>query len=277
MGATVSRHRWGRAGGTARHRGSRTVLAGLVALTALALLQDSALAHGSTVVPTARIEADADTLRVHWSAAEDDAAAIAISLGMAPPDALNDYLVGLAALEDGADAQPLIDELLGQIEQDRLLGSAELDAYLLNAIAVHQDGQPCLGAVGPTEEFITAGASLAFRCPQTVRSVEITIAILTEQDPTHRTYSIDGRGGVEVHSQAAPTHTWDLVDTTGNRQALAVITLGLAISVAVGSATMALLHRPGAAAGRRRVAPARQGREPPETDDARATTNASRP
>src|SRR6056297_1877446 len=128
----------------ATRRASATRVVGLlVATTVLVVLAGPAVswAHGSLRVPTARLQAQGDTVEVAWSAAEDDTAAIAIALGMAPMEALTDHLAALAALEDTADPQPLVDQLVARVDRDRLTGSPQLEGYLLDTIEVHQDQQ----------------------------------------------------------------------------------------------------------------------------------------
>lgn len=201
-------------------------------------------AHGTLQVPTAQVRATGQDVAVTWSAAEDDAAAIAVGLGMAPREALLDHLAGLAALDDG-DPRPLVDELVAEVDEDRLAGSAELDAYLLDAVVVRQAGRACPGTVGPTDRFLTDGATLTFRCPEPVDEVTLTITILQEQDPTHRTFSTDGRGEVAIHGAASPTHTWALASgAPAGTGALLPLAVGLTLAAATGGGALLLMRRP---------------------------------
>jgi hypothetical protein len=233
----------------ARSAGRRLVLLAVAALTTLLLGPLPARAHGSVEVPTARITAVGSEVNVTWSAAEDDAAAIAVGLGLAAEEAVLDHLAGLAALPDDADPRPLVDALLARIDTDRLTGAPELDAYLLAAIQVAQDGRACPGTVGPTDAFLTAGAELVFRCPAPVETIDLTITVLHEQDPTHRTFSSDGSGEVAMHTLSTPTSRWSLGDDrAGTGSALAVLGVGLALAGFVGVGGLALLTRPGTVA-----------------------------
>jgi hypothetical protein len=227
----------------ARHLGALLAATALLALLAGPGL---AQAHGTLEVPTAQLRATGHVVELAWSAAEDDAAAIAVELGMAPAEALRDHLAGLAALGDDDDPQPLIDALVAAVEVERLAGSAELDAYLLDAVTVQQRRSDCTGAVGPTDRFLTDGATLTFRCPDPVDEVAVTITILHEQDPTHRTFSTDGRGDVAIHSAATPTQDWRLRDGgTGDAgPQFAALAVGLILAATSGGGALLLLRRP---------------------------------
>jgi hypothetical protein len=224
---------------------SRQVTAAFLALGMLLALPVAAAAHGSLVVPTVRLDAAGDTVTVRWSAAEDDAAAIAVGLGLAPRDALLDHLAALAALDEGDDPQPLIDRLIAQVDQERLTGAPELDAYLLEAIVVAQDGMACEGRVGPTDDFLTGVAELTFTCPQPVDEIDLTVTVLLDQDPTHRTFSNDGSGEVALHSAIEPTHTWSLAGgAAGGVGLLLALVVGLVLTGLAGFGALALIGRP---------------------------------
>jgi hypothetical protein len=204
-----------------------------------------ATAHGSLVVPTIRLDAAATTVTARWSAAEDDAAAIAVGLGLAPREALLDHLAALAALDDSDDPQPLIDRLIAQVDQERLAASPELDAYLLETIVVTQDGTACDGQVAPTHDFLTGAAELTFTCPEPVDEIDLTVTVLLDQDPTHRTFSNDGSGEVAMHSAATPTQTWSLAGGgSGGLGLLLALVVGLGLAAAAGFGALALVGRP---------------------------------
>jgi hypothetical protein len=220
----------------------------VVAVLALGVLLGvpvAAAAHGSLVVPTIRLDAEDRTVTLQWNAAEDDAAAIAVGLGLAPREVLLDHLAALAALEDGDDPQPLIDRLIAQVDQERLTGAPELDAYLLRSMVVAQDGAACRGQVGPTDDFLTGVAELTYTCPEPVDEIDLTVTVLLEQDPTHRTFSNDGSGEVALHSAVEPTQTWTLAGggTAGVGMLLALV-VGLVLAGAAGFGALALIGRP---------------------------------
>jgi hypothetical protein len=220
-------------------------VAAVVAAGVLLALPSPATAHGSLVVPTIRLDAEAATVTARWSAAEDDAAAIAVGLGLAPREALLDHLAALAALDDGDDPQPLIDRLIAQVDQERLAGAPELDAYLLETILVAQDGTPCDGQVAPTDDFLTGAAELTFTCPEPVDEIELTVTVLLDQDPTHRTFSNDGSGEVALHSAVTPTQTWSLAGGgSGGLGLLLALVVGLGLAAAAGFGALALIGRP---------------------------------
>ena len=228
---------------------ARRVLVAVLALGLLLAVPVAAVAHGSLVVPTIRLDAEDRTVSLRWSAAEDDAAAIAVGLGLAPREALLDHLAALAALDDGDDPQPLIDRLIAQVDQERLTGAPELDAYLLRSMVVAQDGVACAGRVAPTDDFLTGVAELTYTCPEPVDEIDLTVTVLLEQDPTHRTFSNDGSGEVALHSAVEPTQTWSLTGG-GSAEAgmLLALVVGLVVAGAAGVGALALIGRPDATA-----------------------------
>ena len=232
---------------------SALLRAGLVALLAvgmLAALPLTAAAHGSLSIPTVRLDARDDTVEVVWQAAADDAAAIAVELGMAPRQALLDHLAALAALDDDADPQPLLDTLIASVDAEALLGSEALQRYLLEAIAVQQHDRPCPGQITSVQRFLAGEARLRFTCPEPVDTIALRITMLTEQDPTHRTLSTDGRRDVAVHTSAASTHTWELgadADDPGLATGLGALGAGFLGAALTGAGALRVLgHRSGA-------------------------------
>jgi hypothetical protein len=233
-----------------------TAFAAALAGVVLLALPGVAAAHGSLVVPTIRLDADGATVTARWSAAEDDAAAIAVGLGLAPREALLDHLAALAALDEADDPQPLIDRLVAQVDQERLAGAPELDAYLLQTIVVAQDGVACEPRVGPTDDFLSGVAELTFTCPEPIEEIDLTVTVLLDQDPTHRTFSNDGSGEVALHSAITPTQTWSLAGGgTGGLGLLLALVVGLALAAAAGLGALALIGRPDAAVTRPEPAP----------------------
>lgn len=220
----------------------------LAALTAGLLLARPpvAAAHGSLSIPTVRLAAQDHTVEVVWDAAADDAAAIAVELGMAPREALLDHLAALAALDDDADPQPLVDALVAQVDADALLGTGALEAYLLDGVAVQQHDRRCPGRVTSLQRFLDGEAILRFACAEPVDTIALSITLLTEQDPTHRTLSTDGRRDVAVHTLASPVHTWDLAaDASGTDAALpaglGVVGAGVLGAILVGALALRVL------------------------------------
>ena len=219
----------------------------LLAVGALAGLPLAASAHGSLSIPTVRLDARGDTVEVVWQAAADDAAAIAVELGMAPRQALLDHLAALAALDDDADPQPLVDRLVAQVDAEQLLDSGALETYLLDAIAVQQHDRRCPGQIASLERFLDGEATLHFTCQEPVDTITLHITLLTEQDPTHRTLSTDGRRDVAVHTLAAPTHAWDLgvdADSPGLATTVGVLGTGLLGAALTGAGALRVLGRP---------------------------------
>lgn len=171
-----------------------------------------AWAHGALAPPTAVLGAEGHTVTVHWQAAEDDAAAIAVVLGQLPASVFDDHLVALAAIDDVAEIEPLVAALADEVDSDALAVDPGLMPYLLDTIRITQAGDACHGQVTDVSDLLRRGAALRFHCPAVVDTIEVTITVLTEHDPTHATFSTDGRGDVAVHTAGRPTHRWELGD-----------------------------------------------------------------
>lgn len=227
--------------------------------------------HGSLVVPTARIHADGSEVVVVWSAAEDDAVAVAAGAGLADPAAVDRYLDAIAALPADGDPQPALDELLASVDGSAIATDPRLAAALLEGISVSHDGQPCHGEVTRIEAFVREGAVLRFRCPpeavdaDRIATVDLTITLLTEQDPTHRTFSTDGAGDVRLHTAPDPTHRWRLpIDGAAGASTgeVLIVLIALALVVMAGGGVLWALRTPTGRPGRSRP-PASPPASPP--------------
>jgi nickel/cobalt transporter (NicO) family protein len=157
----------------------------------------AAWGHAAGPVPQARLSAEGNRVHLVWTAAEDDAAAIGAVVGVFPREVSYAYLEGD---EQGMPSQPQI---------AAFSRSAVLRTYLLEHVAVVQAGVPCPGEVEPAEDFIADGARFTFTCPDRVRRAEVTVGILLDDDPTYRTFSVDGTERFAMHTAGAPTHEWD--------------------------------------------------------------------
>jgi hypothetical protein len=187
-------------------------------------------AHAAGELPTARLSADGDTVTVQLTIADDDAALIGTLLGQLPEGAMEAYL-------GRPDEVPSDDEVLA------FSASPELRAYLLDHVAVSQDGSPCEGTADPAERFVEDGAVLTFRCPAEVTTASIRISVLHDQDEAYRTYSVDGTEQFAVHSPTAPEHEWDFTLAGEGATVPASWLVGLA-AVVVASALLLLRRRP---------------------------------
>jgi hypothetical protein len=201
-----------------------------------------AFGHAAGPVPEARLSSRGPVVEVRWSAAPDDTAAIGAIIGAFPRS------VSYAYLEGATEGLPSAREIAA------FSGSPELRDYLLQHVAIEQDGTPCRGQVEPTEDFIGEGARLLFSCPRPVEQASVTVTILHDDDPTYRTFSVDGTEQFAMHTIAAPTHEWDFTASGGARS--------LPLSFLIG----AILLVGGAAASLRLLGPGR--RRAPSTVDA---------
>lgn len=159
-----------------------------------------AWAHPFGPPPTATVAASESTVEVAWTAEADDLLLIGERLGYLPPG------TAAAALEGAVQVAP------SRADAAALDAAPELHAYLLDRIAVRQDGLPCDGRVDDELDFVTEGARLAFRCPAPVTVVELEVTMLTDVNPAYRTFAVSadpGRRQEAVLTAAAPAARWD--------------------------------------------------------------------
>jgi hypothetical protein len=243
----------------------RMLLALLVTVGVWSAVPAIAAAHGSLIVPTAELSATGSEVRVRWSAAPDDAAAIVVALGRLDRERYLRHLADLAALPDGADDAMLVAELAADIDEQGLADDDRLHAYLREHVTValsEPAGPVCAAQRIVTDAFLTDGAELTFTCPAPPTEVALTVTVLLDQDPTHRTFSRAGQGEVAIHSTATPTQVLD-VSGTGARPTTAVLPVLLIGSVVViggAVASLRVVGRPGR--GRPRVAASGRPLEP---------------
>lgn len=179
----------------------------LLAATALVLVLPTfpAVAHpgGGFAPPHARLSADGNVVTVQWYAPPDDAAHVGEAVGYFPPGTMEAFLVG------PDDALPTDDEVR------ELAASPALEAYFLEHVQIRQDGVPCAGEVEVAEDFLTEGADLTFRCPETVEEVDVRVTVLHDQDPRYDTFGVDGTVWTVLFTAAQPEHTWDAAAADG--------------------------------------------------------------
>ena len=202
----VPRSRWPGSAPGRRARGlvaRTTAIVGVVGLLLLAG-QQPIWGHAGTELPVATWSADDQVVTGTWTGPPDDAAWIGESIGALPAGSMEAYVGG------PSDAYPTEDEIVA------LSRSPELEAYLLEHVQIQQDGSDCDGQVTVADDFIADGASFRFSCPDEVRSVDITITILHEQDPAFRTFSGDGTLQDALHTADAPEHPFDLTAATSD-------------------------------------------------------------
>ncbi len=188
--------------GWTRRRASPSLL--LLALTStllvtLVLPLSPAVGHpgGGMSPPHARLSADGNVVTVEWSAPPDDAAYIGEAVDIFPPGTMEAFLTGP-------------DEALPTDEEVRELStSAELEAYFLEHVQVHQDGTRCPGEAEVAADFLEDGAEVHFACPDRIAEVDVRVTVLHDQDPRYDTFGVDGTVWAVLFTAAQPEHRWD--------------------------------------------------------------------
>lgn len=215
-------------------------LAVLLALGAVALAAAPALGHASSQLPHARWQADGTEVEVHWTAAADDVADVAVAAGLWPEEVMWAYVEG------ETDAQPTDEEITA------LRDEPALHDYLRERFEVRQAGEPCPAEPVLSDDVIADGLRLQFSCPEPVTVATLDVRVLHDRDPAYRTFSVDGTEQYAVHTVDQPEHTWDF--TLAASEARIPLQLWLAggavLLAAVG--VWLLLGRRRTAAGHRR-------------------------
>lgn len=164
---------------------------------ALALPAVPALGHASSQLPHARWEADGTEVELHWTAAADDVADVAVAAGLWPEEAMWAYVEG------ETDRQPTSDEIAA------LRDEPDLHDYLLDRFEVRQDGQPCPAEPVLSDDVISDGLRMQFSCEEPVTVATLDVQVLHDRDPAYRTFSVDGTEQYAVHTYDQPAHSWD--------------------------------------------------------------------
>lgn len=195
-------HRWAIPCPTARVIPALAVV-GVLLLTG----QMPSWAHAGSELPIANWSAQGDVVTGTWTGPPDDAAWIGESIGVLDDGAMEAYVGGSSA------AYPTEEEITA------LSRSPELEAYLREHVRVRQQGEDCEAEVTVADDFIADGAGFRFVCPTDVRTVDIEITILHDQDPAFRTFSGDGTLQDALHTAETPVHTWDFARTDADAAA----------------------------------------------------------
>ena len=180
---------------------SRRLFAVAVSGLLLILVAAPVLAHPFGPPPTALVSARGQSVFIEWRSAADDAVAIGVEVGLLSEDLVDVYLEGPAQAAPSERAELELSE------------SEELRDYLLEHIAVRQEGERCRATVQPIGNFVHEGARTVHECPEPIGSVDITITMLHERHPAYRTFAISGEDDVSpqqaVFSIDSPEHAWD--------------------------------------------------------------------
>lgn len=206
-GAPVHRRRLNRAVPPRRKGGPCLGTASVVALALLLgvfVPLSPAVGHpgGGLSPPHARLSAEGNVATVEWSAPPDDAAYIGEAVGIFPPGTMEALLTG------PDEAMPTDDEVR------ELATSAELEAYFLEHIQIHQDGARCPGEVEVAADFLEDGAEVQFECPDRVAEVDVRVTVLHDQDPRYDTFGVDGTVWTVLFTTTQPEHRWDATAAT---------------------------------------------------------------
>jgi hypothetical protein len=213
-----------------RPRSPSAAAAVLTLLVALVLPTAPASAHPAGEVPRARRAVEGTDVVLDWIAAPDDAAEVLVAAGIWPEEVATRYL-------DVAFGLPA-DPLPGPEEIRAASRDAALPRYLTEHLVLEQGDRACPGTVHPTEDLLSDGVRVSFRCPTRPVQVDLTISLLHDRDPAYRTFSLDGTRRVAIHTASEPTQPWDLADPTPAPTVLALL-LGAAVG-AIGLAGLAL-------------------------------------
>ncbi|SEF88565.1 hypothetical protein SAMN05444920_101928 [Nonomuraea solani] len=152
----------------------------LMAVAAVIIAAQPALAHPFGPPSTARIGADGTRVTLAWLPAEDDWVALGRSVG---------------AFEDPATGTDTT--LTGE---QKLARSTAVRDYLLARVGVTQAGRPCAAELAPLERLLADGARFSFACAAPVVEVDVRIDALTDVHEAYRTM-------LTAETPAAPART----------------------------------------------------------------------
>lgn len=193
---------------------SRVPAIALAAVAALGVGGAAASAHPFGPPLTATLTAEGTTVEVVWSGAEDDWMA------------LGEWTGAFAAAGEESRTGTQI-----------LMECPEVRDYLLDNIAVTQQGQDCAGTWEGIEDLLDTGATLHFDCPTPVTTVDVSVTALTDINEAYRTVVTAG-GQQTLFTATDPHHALDITQTAGDADRAPVLMLssaGVAV-LAVGAA-----------------------------------------
>lgn len=191
-------------------------------------------AHPFGPPPTATVSAEGRRITLDWSATPDDAVAIGELLGVMPAGSTEAY-----RQESAAQVAP------SAADEARLSGSPRLRQYLVNNIAVIQDGNPCRATVPAIPDFVHAGARIVLDCPAVVEQVDLRITMLHDVNDAYRTFAVgeSTAPGQSVFTVAEPQHTWRFgVEATGGGTTPTLLAV-IAATLVAGAAVLLLVRR----------------------------------
>lgn len=188
-------------------------------------------------VEVARDDSDPAVVHVTWKVgAPDDLTLLGIHLGVLPEDRV---LLDGAIQYDAADAA-LVSE------------APELEAYLLDHVAVSAGGTACTGVVAGVGDLVDDGADLAFACDSAPASATVEVTTLTDLHPAYRTLATGPDGQHQVYAAGAASYDWALGDsgppatgtsssTSGDSPAEASLGTGQSAALQIGGVLGAVL------------------------------------
>ncbi len=217
-------------------RGGVLACAGVLVLLSL-VPAAPASGHASSQLPHARWSAEGTEVVMQWTAAADDAADVAVAVGLWPEEAMWAYLDG--DIEDMPDDD----------EVAALQDATVLHDYFAESVALRQAGTACPVEVALTDDFITDGAELTFACDEPVTEAEIEVTVLHDRDPDYRTFSVDGSEQYAVHTADQPRHVWDFTASGTDRDLpWGLVATGVGLVVALVALMTVVARRPRAGA-----------------------------
>ena len=177
-------------------------------LLALVVPASGAFGHATSELPHARWSSDGERVELHWTAASDDVADVAVAAGLWSSDKMWAYVEGE------------VDDLPSEEQIAALEHEQDLHGYLLERFEVLQGDEPCSPDVELTSDIITDGIRMTFTCPQPVEDATLSVTVLQDRDPAYRTFSVDGSEQYAVHTSAQPEHRWDFTATPTEDRAI---------------------------------------------------------
>ena len=212
----------------------------LAVLLAVVLPAVPALGHASSQLPHARWAADGTEVELHWTAAADDVADVAVAAGLWPEEVMWAYVEG------ETDQQPTSGEIAA------LRDEPDLHDYLLDRFEVRQDGERCPAEPVLSDDVISDGLRMQFSCAEPVTVATLDVRVLHDRDPAYRTFSVDGTEQYAVHTYDQPEHTWDFTRAASGTGIPPQLWMAGAAVLLAGAAVWVLMGRRRSMAGTRR-------------------------
>lgn len=180
-------------------------LAGVAALTALAVLAPAAQAHPSGPPPIAELAVDGREVTVVWTAEPDDVTALAATVGALPQRQV------FEVAPDGTVEQVSGDDLAASLGE-----STALPEYVGERIVVSQEGVTCPADLTEVLDPVADGLVVTAVCPEPVEEIDLAVTMLQDASPAYRTIARRVGGGREtLHTSEDPVASWSFASEQG--------------------------------------------------------------